>query len=523
MHGDSSIHFPGGNPTKKNTPERGKGSKRQRTIIALMNSSPSPPRRRQQQSRCYSSNDYIPVVHGSSKRRLVIFGIGLILANLLCVRQQEFRLQGRDAAWFISTWWVASSSPGSKLDEPVGSSSSNIPKKNEYYYDEPLEEDENVFQGVKARAFEPWLRPVPCFESSNETKAMTRGLLFLKTVKTGSTTALGVQLSIAQNNNATIIQAESTLLDNDDDDDDTMCHGVFSHQQASHAFPQPNHSASFLWTVVRDPTSRLVSYLFFHYVSRLKLEPLDHVFIDHIRNDKKSLTNHYMTRLSLKPYKTKTKDPVHHANSILNDYNFIAVTERMVCCEILYKEVSILARLRVIGHSALTWCLLCCLFYWSQDESMVALSLILGVPLSDVLYMNGAKGSGGFDDGQFHNQCTWIVPSFISPGMEEFFQSSEYQALVRYDYAIHQAANRSLDLTIDRLGVERFEQNLALYQEARRLAQDECLPTTVFPCSTGNIGSSPANSTSCLLRDAGCGYKCLNEISARLGIDRILS
>jgi hypothetical protein len=55
----------------------------------------------------------------------------------------------------------------------------------------------------------------------------------------------------------------------------------------------------------------------------------------------------------------------------------------------------------------------------SKDESMVALALILGVPLSDVLYMNGAKGAGRFDDGLFNKKCTWVAPSFISPGMEE--------------------------------------------------------------------------------------------------------
>ena len=155
---------------------------------------------------------------------------------------------------------------------------------------------------------------------------------------------------------------------------------------------------------------------------------------------------------------------------------------------------------------------------------MVALSLILGVPLSDVLYMNGAKGAGGFDDGLFNNKCTWIVPSFISPGMDEFFQSPEYQELVRYDHAIHQAANRSLDLTIDRLGVEKFHHHLALYKAARRLAQEECLPTTVFPCSAaGKDGRSTNGTTSCMWTDAGCGFKCLNQISARLGIDRILT
>ena len=129
--------------------------------------------------------------------------------------------------------------------------------------------------------------------------------------------------------------------------------------------------------------------------------------IDFIRgDDSSSKYDHYMRWLSLSEYLPGESDPVQHANDIMNDYDFIAVTERM-------------------------------------DESLVVLSMLQNIPLSDVLYLSGAKGQGGWDDGMFRGKCTYIVPSFISPGMEEFFRTPEFQDMVRYDHVIHQAANHN--------------------------------------------------------------------------------
>jgi Sulfotransferase family len=188
-----------------------------------------------------------------------------------------------------------------------------------YYYDEPQQLDPNIFQGVAARTFEPWANEVRCFpKEDNSTPQKERGMMFLKTMKTGSTTAMGVQMKIAQNEAQ---RAKSTTADN-------PCESVHKHQFAFRGFANRDRKKSFLWSIVRDPTSRLVSYLFFHYVSRLKNEPYDQGFIDFIRGSESSAKyDHYMKWMSLTEYKPGETDPVRHANRILADYDFIAVTE----------------------------------------------------------------------------------------------------------------------------------------------------------------------------------------------------
>ena len=55
-----------------------------------------------------------------------------------------------------------------------------------------------------------------------------------------------------------------------------------------------------------------------------------------------------------------------------------------------------------------------------MDESAVALAMVAGIPLADVLFLS-AKGNGGFDAGGT-GQCTYIVPSFKPEPMRKFFQ-----------------------------------------------------------------------------------------------------
>jgi len=173
------------------------------------------------------------------------------------------------------------------------------------------------------------------------------------------------------------------------------------------------------------------------------------------------------------------KDPIAAANAILDEYDFIGITERM-------------------------------------DESAVLLMMLLDLPMSDILYLS-AKGKGGFDDGGGPGYgCTYIWPSFVSPGMQKFFDTNkQWQSMVQYDLALYNAANASMDLTIERLGRDRFESLLAQFRNAREVAQTRCLPTTVFPCdSSGRLHKK----TGCIWNDSGCAVECLDEIAEELGL-----
>uniref|UniRef100_A0A7S3LFF1 Sulfotransferase domain-containing protein n=1 Tax=Amphora coffeiformis TaxID=265554 RepID=A0A7S3LFF1_9STRA len=330
--------------------------------------------------------------------------------------------------------------------------------------------ENHTFGGVQARVFPrntvPCLEPEATWKTYDTQMTPTQdGFLFLKTYKTGSSTASGINLRIARN----VAQRQKTGYE--------ICKTRYDHAWASSLYKSLDREKSFLWTIVRDPVSRTISQLFHFHVSRAQNPSTDESLIGKIRESPVMFHNYYMGSLPRQQAR-RNRDPVVVANEILRQYDFIAVTERM-------------------------------------DESAVALAMLLGLPLGDILYLK-AKGNGGYDDaGGKRNICTFIQPSFVSTGMEEFFRSNEYQEMVKWDYPFYLAANRSLDLTIDALGREQFEKKLAQFQAAQKRAVERCQSVTRFPCtSTGERNEE----TDCLWNDSGCGYECLDEVASELDL-----
>jgi Galactose-3-O-sulfotransferase len=337
------------------------------------------------------------------------------------------------------------------------------------------------FEGVYARAFDPWPegRPLPCLEPNpvddqyGSILPTKDGILFLKPYKTGSSTSSGVNLRISralawrQNRPYEFCKAR-------------FDHGPWVDSPAAAMYGNRNRDSSILWTIVREPTKRAVS-LFFHFqVSRMGVEPTDNNFRRFLTEQNPSKKyNYYLHNLSLKPFNATIDDPAQVANDILASYDFIGVTERM-------------------------------------DESYVALAMLLRLPLSDVLYLS-AKTSGGYDDAGQDGKCAFIRPSFVTEGMQAFFDGDDWQAKVKYDLAFYRAVNRSLDATIDRLGRRTFEKNLARLREAQKVARDRCLSSTVFPCDAdGNF--VPPDKTDCVFTDYGCAFECLDRVAYDLGL-----
>jgi hypothetical protein len=209
-------------------------------------------------------------------------------------------------------------------------------------------------------------------------------------------------------------------------------------------------------------------------VSRDKIDPTDEEFKNFLRSE---MTNdYYLQSLSTNPYKSDVDDPTVAANRMMKEYDFIGVTERM-------------------------------------DESAVLIMMLLDLPMSDILFLS-AKGHGGYDGGS-NGRCTYIWPSFVSDGMQSYFESDEWKERVNIDLAIYQAVNRSMDLTIERLGRVRFENNLQKFQHAQQVAIDKCLATTKFPC---NSAGEFKYQTDCLWKDSGCGSDCLDEVATELNL-----
>jgi hypothetical protein len=211
------------------------------------------------------------------------------------------------------------------------------------------------------------------------------------------------------------------------------------------------------------------------------VEPTDDEFQSYILGEKKDGTMDYYLQTLYMPSKFNrvTEGPIEAANRIFEDFDFIGISERM-------------------------------------DETAVLLMMLLDLPMSDVLFLS-AKGKGGYDDGGgrgYGHSCTYIWPSFVSPGMQDFFDTNEeWHSMVKYDLEFYKTANASMDLTIHALGRDLFESNLAKFKTAQSEAKEKCLPRTVFPCDDAGRLHEDAN---CIWNDSGCGVECLDEIARDL-------
>ena len=161
-------------------------------------------------------------------------------------------------------------------------------------------------------------------------------------------------------------------------------------------------------------------FQFFHFrVSDEGLQPVDQVFQEWIHTRTKVYSNYYVKDLSMEPVHglKKVNDYSELVKGIIDEYDFIAITECM-------------------------------------DESLVVLVLkmLLDFDLGDILYMS-AKTQGSFmsSKGEDGPRCIYIVPSFLTPGMKDFFASDYWKKYIAADVALYKAANASLDKTIDKL------------------------------------------------------------------------
>jgi hypothetical protein len=232
------------------------------------------------------------------------------------------------------------------------------------------------------RSFPKWKHDFPCFEpeplwfQTSVQKTPTReGFFYLKELKTGSSTLSGVHLRISKN----VALRQSPFR---------ICKVRFDHPPAvTLQYGKRRRSKSFLWSVIRDPTNRAISQFFHFQVSREKVEPSDVNFQTYLSDP--LFDNYYLQSMSMEYLYRQHYDVETVIANILRDYDFIGILERI-------------------------------------DESLVVLSLILNIPLTDVLYLK-AKSSGGFDDGRYNQKCTYIIPPYVSPSMQNYFVSATWK------------------------------------------------------------------------------------------------
>ena len=375
---------------------------------------------------------------------------------LLCILLFGFSLEWLCGSISSLSWQVSSNFRSPSAQDRI------VPANDEMRW------TERMSHGVVARASN-WTGELPCLEPDEAMMSeygfrqpATSGFLFLKLTKTGGSTAAGIAMRIAKHT------AERNNREF------WICRGRWDHAWAFRLLKDRKRDQSFTWTILRDPTKRAISE-FNHFEVSRKGEPASS-FINYAKRPNRNSI--YLRELSIaKIVAISNVEAPAQINQILSEYDFFGITERM-------------------------------------DESAVALMMLTGATLGDILYLN-AKRSGSFDDGAYQNACYFIQPFRLTPLIRQFIESDQWQEATKWDNLLYAAANRSLDLTIERLGKEAFKEKLTKFRHAQNVAEQKCLAEEVFPCtSTGQLNKD----SSCLWSDSGCGYACLNEVADELDL-----
>jgi hypothetical protein len=327
--------------------------------------------------------------------------------------------------------------------------------------------------GLLARAFpdrpkESWCIPATRPEENTFRDGKWQGLLLVKVPKAASSTTAGLTLRIANQ---------------------TGCAVQFEHREGIHY--SKRHAESFLLGTVRQPAARAFSMAYFFIIAPLNITPTDPNIIRSVNRrlggrarGKGGYMSRYMSLRPIPPHSVwKRNEPNRVQNEtlvmdfvqeIVNCYDFIMVVERM-------------------------------------DESLTALALVTGLDLGSVL-STSAKVSGEYKlarAGKNEGRCSKQAKGKMSKGVKEYFETKKWLAMNYADYVLYEAANRSLDLTIEQIGRDRFDLALADFRRLKAKATQVCGEHAGLGC-TGDGIALPENT--CYVRDFGCGHKCVDAM-----------
>ena len=335
---------------------------------------------------------------------------------------------------------------------------------------------EKLARAYRKPTFQRWCATSP---PRGLTESDYYGLLMIKVPKAASSTAAAVTLRI-QNQ----IQNRTQQT----------CRVEYDHRLAiSYAKSPP--SQSFMWTSIRDPTKRALSRIFFTDISFKNREPSDQVILSGLAREHpkfgtisagqggfqvKYTTLHNIPELSGSTQENRTivtrpERVVLSVKRIVESYGFLALVERL-------------------------------------DESLVALSMLLNLPLTDVMISSSSKVAGSSYFMRF-GKCVKLVKAFVSPVVKEYLESKAWLSQNYGDTLLHMTVNKSLDLTIDqRLGRAAFNRKLTEYKRLKAIDAARCAPNTILPCSKDGVNQVGASRDNCYAEDYGCGYPCIDKM-----------
>lgn len=336
-----------------------------------------------------------------------------------------------------------------------------------------------------ARTFEPWngpryswCHPTSAANIRLPPNATPKGLLYIKSPKTSSSTNVGINLNIAHHV-ARRLQQELGTTGDGTDSGFSQCHHHDAHAFAEHnSYITRNRNESLLWTFVRHPRSRDISHLYFRDVSQLGVNPNDTETLLDALAARQALQSRYIDagpqigKLELGRIMRNPQEIVTNLGErIFDKYDFIGVLERRL-------------------------------------ESLAVMTLLWDLDPTDVIALS-AKFAGSYYAFPAIRRCVKLqTAAYVHPKIKEYLNSSDYLD-GNADFLLYYAADVSLDRTIEALGPQRVQEIAQLIDQLEQLANRECGDKVIFQCTPDGILN---RKNDCVFQDLGCGLECVDEV-----------
>ena len=112
-------------------------------------------------------------------------------------------------------------------------------------------------------------------------------------------------------------------------------------------------------------------------------------------------------------------------------------------------------------------------------------------------------------------KCKKIDKKTIPPDVELYLHSREWYVKNYGDHVLLEAVRQSLDLTIDMIGRDTFDQASKKFLRLKELANRQCASEAIFPCSRDGVAQADRSRNNCYFQDSGCGYPCFDGLFAK--------
>lgn len=279
------------------------------------------------------------------------------------------------------------------------------------------------------------------------------GLVFIKSPKAASSTGSGISLRIATE----VGRRKHNMT----------CTVNYTHPFAFYRGHAKRSESSLLWTVVREPAKRELSVYNFVELTRNGVNASDVIsrnVTDFLASQKGSQFRYIARkRFGAEDLERRSKSQKEElVRNLLQFYHFVAIAERM-------------------------------------DESLVVMRMLFNLHHRDLIVMPSKVGVDS-------KTCRPIERINFTEETNAFIQTNF--TVDNIDYLLYEAANLSLDATINMLGRQRVESQVKEHKRLQALAERNCMKS-VPRCSTDTRSEAD---NECYWHDSGCAFRCVDRV-----------